>query len=88
MAIGYTLEANKKTVFLYNNQKDVVNGYISLTMEKSSILYNLKLKMFTFSDPNDEDSKVEVTPVKPPMRKHTPNPTVVYSLPSSKLVSL
>jgi len=58
LAIGYTLEANKKTIFLYNNPKDIDHGYISLTMAKSSILYNLKLQMFVFNDPNDEDTKV------------------------------
>lgn len=51
-------------------------------------MYNLNLKMFTYSDPNDEDTKTEFTPQKPPMRKHTPHSTVVYSLPSSKLVSV
>ena len=44
--------------------------------------------MFTYTDPNDEDTKTEVTPEKPPMRKHTPNPTVVYTLPFAKLVSV
>lgn len=40
----------------------ISHGYVSITMAKSSTLYNLRLKMFTFSDPNDEDTKVEVTP--------------------------
>lgn len=88
MAVGYTLEANKKASFLYENPSEASHGYITLSMPKSSTLYNLKFKMFTFSDPDDEDTKTEVTPEKPPMRKHTPNPTIVYALPKSKLVKM
>lgn len=53
MAVGYTLEPNKKTKFLYKNTNEASHGYLSLTMDKSSSLYNLKLNMFTFTDPND-----------------------------------
>jgi hypothetical protein len=53
MAIGYTLEANKKTSFLYKNTNVTNHGFITLSMPKSSTLYNLKFKMFSFPDPND-----------------------------------
>ena len=57
-------------------------------MAKSTAMFNLNFKMFTYTDPNDEDTKTEVTPEKPPMRKHTPNPTVVYTIPFAKPVSV
>lgn len=44
--------------------------------------------MFSFTDPNDEDTKVEFTPEKPPMRKKTPNPTITYSIPAEKKISV
>lgn len=44
--------------------------------------------MYYYTDPNDEDTKVEFTPEKPPMRKNTPNPTVTYSIPAEKKVSI
>ena len=52
-------------------------------MGDSSALYNLKMAMYYYTDPEDEDTKVEFTPEKPPMRKKTPNPTIIYSLPSN-----
>lgn len=53
MAVGYTLEPKKITKFLYKNTKEASHGYLALTMDKSSALYNLKFNMFTFTDPND-----------------------------------
>lgn len=81
MAVGYTLQANKKTVFLYENPSQIYHGYITINMPRTSDMNGLKFRMFKVQDPNDEDTRTEVTPVKPPMRKHTPNPSIVYSLP-------
>lgn len=57
-------------------------------MNKSSTLYNVELKMYTYEDPYDEETRTEVTPQKPPMRKKTPNPTMIFTLPISKLISI
>jgi len=88
LAVGYTLQPNQQSSFLYKNPTQAPHGYITISMPKSSTLYNLQFHMFTFTDPNDEDTKTEVTPEKPPMRKQTPNPTIVYSLPASQLVKM
>lgn len=85
MVVSYTLEAKKKAKFLYKNPSLSQHGYLSISMEKSSTLYNLDFKLFTMVDQFDEDTKVDATPPKPPMRKKTPHPTIVYDLPISKL---
>jgi hypothetical protein len=42
------------------------------------------MTMSYFKDPKDEDTKEDFTPDKPPMRKDTPEPTIVFSLPEDK----
>lgn len=42
------------------------------------------MTMSDFRDPKDEDTKEDITPDKPPMRKDTPEPTIVFSLPDDK----
>lgn len=55
-------------------------------MDNSSALYKVEMKMNYYDDPNDEDTKEDFTPEKPPMRKNTPEPTVVYALPENKVL--
>lgn len=85
---GYSLEKDKKATFMYNNPTQASHGYVTISTPKSAVLYRLKIEMYSFADPNDEDSKSEFTPVKPPMRKKTPNPTITYSIPPGKKISI
>lgn len=55
-------------------------------MDNSANLHNLNLKMFYLVDEEDEDSAVEIAAEMPPMRKKTPNPTILYSLPAQKFI--
>lgn len=55
-------------------------------MDNSANLHNLILKMYYLVDKNDEDTAVEISAVIPPMRKRTPNPTVLYSLPAQNFI--
>lgn len=57
-------------------------------MDSSSDLSKLDVKMEYCEDAakakTDSDCWTEFTPEKPPMKKKTPNPTIMYSLPAQK----
>lgn len=59
LLLGYTLEPKVTSKFLYKSENPSPDntGYIMISMNKSSTLYNLELKMYTFEDPYDEDTK-------------------------------
>jgi hypothetical protein len=38
---------------LYKNPEEAAHGYVTISMDKSSSIFNLNFKMFKFSDPND-----------------------------------
>jgi hypothetical protein len=42
--------------------------------------------MFYLVDKEDEDTAVEIAAEMPPMRKRTPNPTILYSLPAQNFI--
>lgn len=45
LLVGYTLEPNKLSKFLYRNEHPAIpnRGYITVSMNKSSTLFNLNL---------------------------------------------
>ena len=55
-------------------------------MENSAVLHNLSMKMYYMVDRDDEDTAVQVSADIPPMRKKTPNPTILYNLPAKDFI--
>lgn len=51
-------------------------------MDNAAVLNQLKIKAFYLEDPNDVSTRQEVTLEKPAMSKKTPNPTILFSLPT------
>ena len=42
--------------------------------------------MYYLVDKEDEDTAVEIAAEMPPMRKRTPNPTILYSIPAQNFI--
>jgi hypothetical protein len=51
-------------------------------MPQVQMLNKLSMKVYSFEDINDEETKKEFKVDKPPMSKKAPNPTLVLNLPS------
>lgn len=86
----YTLEENKQAVFYYSS-RTAGHAYLTIAMEKAAYLQDLDVSLKS-CDPKDglidEDCWVSFSTAKPPIKEKTPNPTIMYSLPSKNFFAV
>ena len=87
LIVDYTLSPDKETSFYYSTLNPG-HAYLSISMESASDLSKLDVKMKHCDDAEkaktDDDCWKSFSAEKPPIKKKTPNPTIMYSLPAER----
>jgi hypothetical protein len=82
LILDYILEPNKVSSFYYYNEQASSHIFYTLSTDSAADLSQIKIKTFYLEDPNDQSTRKEVEVEKPSMSRKTPNPAILFSLPS------